>query len=602
MRDACMPLKKWASNCSEIQDHVDSTKSGVSQHELIRDTEGDETARVLGLTWDTRPDTLNFNGPNVLEALSQVGDSKRSVLQTVAKIFDPLGLAAPFAIKAKMVFQQLWQQGVGWDKPIPDSVKCDWDSWKAELADLLNVSVPRNLKRGIETITSTQLHLFSDASPLAYGTCAYLRCEDYDGNVQCTLILSKARLAPLKKLSLPRLELMGALIAARTAKFVKHALRMPSVPTYFWADSSIALTWIKGRAARWKVFVCNRVTEIQATSTADQWRYCPGKQNPADCLTRGMTIHALLRSSHWWEGPNWLKDGESQWPKFDAPSRTEESNMEACSNSSQVMHVTLEKVEPLMDIQDFSSHVKLLRVTAWARRFIDRCKKAAQSSAPWITAEEINAADEYWIKVAQQESFPHEVQELKRGCAIPKASKIGKLQPYLDKYGIMRLKGRLEFSPETETVKHPIILDKRHRLSYLIVNSAHRRTQHGGVQATMNDVRERWWVTQARQLTKSVLSRCGTCRRFRAQAATSPTAPLPLDRVHQGHPFETVGIDFAGPLYVSSKKNSERRVIHLCDVKGIALGTSVGPHRRLLPASYAPFYRSSRDPIHYLLR
>ncbi|XP_064470224.1 uncharacterized protein LOC135384974 [Ornithodoros turicata] len=216
-----------------------------------------------------------------------------------------------------------------------------------------------------------------------------------------------------------------------------------------------------------------------------------------------------------------------------------------------------------MDIQDFSSHVKLLRVNAWARRFIDRCKKVAQSSAPWITAEEINAADEYWIKVAQQESFPHEVQELKRGCAIPKASKIGKLQPYLDKYGIMRLKGRLEFSPETETVKHPIILDKRHRLSYLIVNSAHRRTQHGGVQATMNDVRERWWVTQARQLTKSVLARCGTCRRFRAQAATSPTAPLPPDRVHQGHPFETVGIDFAGPLYVSSKKNSDKSYVAL---------------------------------------
>ncbi|XP_064482923.1 uncharacterized protein LOC135395761 [Ornithodoros turicata] len=323
MRDACMPLKKWASNCSEIQDHVDSTKSGVSQHELIGDTEGDETARVLGLTWDTRLDTLNFNGLNVLEALSQVGDSKRSVLQTVAKIFDPLGLAAPFAIKAKMVFQQLWQQGVGWDQPIPDRVKGDWDSWKAELADLLNQC----------------------ESTSVWDMCI-LRCEDYDGNVQCTLILSKARLAPLKKLSLPRLELMGALIAARTAKFVKHALRMPSVPAYFWADSSIALTWIKGRAARWKVFVCNRVTEIQATSTADQWRHCPGKQNPADCLTRGMTIHALLRSSHWWEGPNWLKDGESQWPKFDAPSRTEESDMEACSNSSQVMHVTLEKVDP----------------------------------------------------------------------------------------------------------------------------------------------------------------------------------------------------------------------------------------------------------------
>lgn len=149
-----------------------------------------------------------------------------------------------------------------------------------------------------------ELHVFSDASPRAYGTAAYLKIDN-EKHVTTGLIASKSRVAPMKNLTLPRLELMGALLAARLQRYLIENLHIHIQAVLLWTDSNITLHWIKGSKSKWKPFIANRVEEIQQLTNPIQWRHCPGTENPADLLTRGVTPLSLASSAIWWTGPHW---------------------------------------------------------------------------------------------------------------------------------------------------------------------------------------------------------------------------------------------------------------------------------------------------------
>ncbi|GFX19015.1 integrase catalytic domain-containing protein [Trichonephila clavipes] len=181
------------------------------------------------------------------------------------------------------------------------------DKWCNEIHYLSEIKIPRYYFQNFlpSNATTIQLHCFSDASKKAYGTVAYLRIELKDGNIISSFVASKGRVAPLKTLSIPRLELMGALLSARLSDKIATALILP-VSRFYWTDSSITCYWIKGDFNKYKVFVKNRIKEIQKLSDPKEWRYCKGKDNPADLISRVLPLNDLKNNKIWWHGPKWL--------------------------------------------------------------------------------------------------------------------------------------------------------------------------------------------------------------------------------------------------------------------------------------------------------
>ena len=127
--------------------------------------------------------------------------------------------------------------------------------------------------------------------------------------------MSETRVAPVRKISLPRLELMAAVITARLFSSVKDAIDCHINGIVCWRDNSLTLNWMRGSATRWKPFVGNRAIEIQSFSDPIVWRYCPGLQNPADLPTRGLYASHIRENQLWWKGPSWLQETEKDWPE-----------------------------------------------------------------------------------------------------------------------------------------------------------------------------------------------------------------------------------------------------------------------------------------------
>ncbi|GFX94700.1 integrase catalytic domain-containing protein [Trichonephila clavipes] len=199
-----------------------------------------------------------------------------------------------------------------WDEELLPDIREKFEQWCSEASFLCELQIPRYvLQCDSVNCPECEIHTFSDASIKAYGAVSYVRLRTFD-KISVHLLASKSRVAPLKVLTLPRLELMGALLAARLAKEVSRVLNEKiSTTNYFWTDSTIALSWIQGPSNRWKVFVANRVKEIRSLTDKDAWRHCPGKDNPSDLLTRGISADSLINCEKWWKGPSFLQEGNT---------------------------------------------------------------------------------------------------------------------------------------------------------------------------------------------------------------------------------------------------------------------------------------------------
>ena len=210
---------------------------------------------------------------------------------------------------------------MNWDDAIRSDCLPSVQRWLEELPALEQFSVRRCHKpEKFGEIPSIQIHHFSDASELAYGTVSYLTTED--GRVCCSLLFSKSRLAPVKALSLPRLELNAATLAVKLDRMFRKELELPRTSSVFWTDSTSVLRYIRKIYKRFHTFVSNRLTVIHDGSSVDQWRHVDSKRNPSDVTTRGLSAKALLSDERWKQGPQLLWLEESSWPRFPASLET----------------------------------------------------------------------------------------------------------------------------------------------------------------------------------------------------------------------------------------------------------------------------------------
>lgn len=274
---------------------------------------------------------------------------------------------------------------------------------------------------------------------------------------------------PVKKVTLPRLELLAALMGARLLQYFCAETKICSSKAILWSDSTVALGWIRSDPNKWKTFVCNRVTEIVSHTNPSQWRHCPGTDNPADKLSRGITPSILKNLDIWWNGPTWIIKPEAYWPDSNAIHEDYSHNLEARRKKVETLYIAT--AEPIMKAENYSSYFKLLRVTSWVFRFVRNCKTQHKIVGE-LNASEINESRIYWIKTVQKESFPLEYKALSESKLLPNKSKIEKFSPFLDN-NLIRLGGRLKFSNLSQTEKHPILLKGAHPFTNLLICQTH---------------------------------------------------------------------------------------------------------------------------------
>ncbi|XP_053691129.1 uncharacterized protein LOC128739658 [Sabethes cyaneus] len=550
MKGGGFNLRKWSSNCPAVL-----VKIPAELHDDRVSFELDDssaTIKTLGLIWEPRIDVFRFKAPEWTSSAI----CKRTVISDLAKIFDPIGLIAVVIVSAKIFVQTLWKQKVSWDEPLQGDLQTQWIEFRTSLSKLEMLQIPRWIEFRKDCL-SLELHGFCDASTKAYGACIYVRCRHTDGTITSNLLVAKSRVAPLaelekkrKQLTIPRLELSSAVLLAHLYEKTAASISV-SAQAYFHTDSMIVRYWLSSNPSRYQMFVANRISEVQHLTKNGTWRHIAGTDNPADFLSRGVSPSDLVHSSLWWEGPNWLKQEKLYWPQAQEVV-LEELNRPDLEEDSTVSSVCT--VSPPSDIFSLRSTLhRLERLVALLMRFKHNALHVRETNCKMsgpVTLGERETALLHLVKLSQQECFAQELEDLARNKEVKLTSRIRTLHPRLVD-GVLRVGGRLENADITTDRKHPILLDKNHPLTTMIMRRYHFEHLHAGPQLLVASVRERFWPLSAKSLARSIVHKCITCFRSKPTVHEQLMADLPAERVTPAPPFLRVGVDYCGPFLIN---------------------------------------------------
>ena len=542
---AGMKIHKWMSNSGEILRSIPEDERASCTNVALRQDDS-RFVKTLGVRWTAEQDQFTMK---ITEAPEDFRFTKRNCLRRMATVFDPLCFFAPYLIISKILFQQTWEEGIDWDDPMPVEVERQWREWFDGLRALEAIGVPRCLHPfGSDTgIQDQSLHVFSDASELAYAAVVYMVTESSPGSRSSVLMLARARVAPTKKKqTVPRLELVAAVLGLRLAKKACKATGIPLREVHFWCDAMDVLCWLRNEVRRFQTFVANRVAEIRESTDPEQWQHCPGSLNSADLPTRGLPAAELLHTQKWWNGPEFLTKHEEDWPakkEFGAEGCDQtEFRREHRSTATLVSPGKFEENSRL-NPPSFSSWTRLKRVTAWIFRYMDNLRNAkdrqmdsthsersspARQMVPELEVEEIERAEEFWVRKAQKNAFSREFSEMsiqndsddQRRRPVSDSS-IRRLCPQLDSRGLIRVGGRLQRSELPYEARHPLLLPKNDPVTKLIIRHYHEDGDHQlGLEHTLAELRQRYWVVSGREAVKKHNAGCLECIRRRRQPKT----------------------------------------------------------------------------------
>ncbi|GIX77076.1 reverse transcriptase [Caerostris extrusa] len=298
---------------------------------------------------------------------------------------------------------------------------------------------------------SWSLHIFCDASKNAYATVIFLRSES-SGQVYVKFVAAKSCISPLKKVTIPRLELLACVLGSRLAKYVVTALSLKEVPTYYWTDATVALCWIQ-REENWGVFVNNRVKDIRSLSKKEYWRHIPGKLNPADIASRGCTLQHLSQYG-WWEGPEFLKASPEAWPKSEFSPNEE---LIAAEMKKKIIVDLSVKIERPERFERFSSFSKIVRVFCW---------------------------------MIQQEKHFHEKENSVHGLQVVRGDD-----------DVLRVKTRIIERDDDLSFLYPILLPSKHYLTECLIREYHLKYCHA-------ELRSRFRKEYLSQLVQKAKATC----------------------------------------------------------------------------------------------
>jgi len=442
---------------------------------------------------------------------------------------------------------------------LPGDLLNKWTEWKAGLAGLKELTVPRCfIGEDLDEIKDAQVHVFCDASEVGYSIVAYLRLVDIERKIHVSFVMGKTRLAPLKGISIPRLELCAATLGAKMALFITEEIDMNLGAVTMWTDSMVVLQYIASTKHRFKVFVANRLSIIHDITKPNQWRHVPSSNNPADIGSRGIMPTETEKLQAWLDGPLFLREEEENWPALPKLKKVSSADLEVKKVATSFTVAGDDNVFKEL-IKRSSSWSRLLRVTAWVIRFVNQMR-GKRSVGP-LSLNELICADDVLIKTEQESSF-EEYQLLQHPSAKLRAtSKLIDLSPYM-KNGIIRVGGRLARSSLPMDMKHQAILPAGH-LSELLIRYHHVLHNHAGVNLVLTKLREKYWILKAKSKIKQVIGSrggCVVCKRYHRSLQEQLMAQLPPARVTRpDKPFTSVGIDFFGPIMVKFRRGRAKR-------------------------------------------
>ncbi|KRY10237.1 hypothetical protein T12_15320 [Trichinella patagoniensis] len=465
---------------------------------------GGRSWKTLGIYWEREDDHVTFVAPE--KTHPEGGDTKRQMLSAASCIFDPI-----------------------------EEVEWHWVIWKRELVDLSFVKFPCALVPvPLEQAKRIELHALCDASEQAYGA-------------------PREDVTPVKRLSLPRLELMGALRALRLI-----------------------------RKSRWRG--CGRrqvagsrcVEEIQQLVEPACWRHYPGRSSFADVLSRGASLKKLAVNSCYWQGPKWLSGLTEAWTRRRGSSERSSPlppKEDRTPHEALLVSVVAYSTVDFFHHERYSDIEKLFRISALCLRFVSNCRSSPgdRRSGP-LMVRELDATEQVWVWIAQRQVFRREIDALRANGCVDAQSCLRQLSPYLDEVGTLQVRGRLEKSNLPLSEKHPAILLKEHEVTQGLICRCHLRQLHAWVYPMQITLRQRYWIPHGRSRVRRVIRGCLQCRWATAQPLQLRMAALPEDQTNPAPAFAHVGMDFTGPLFVRCTWSSSRRCrrsVH-CMLSGVS--------------------------------
>ncbi|XP_075163135.1 uncharacterized protein LOC142235763 [Haematobia irritans] len=511
LKSAGFSMRKWTSNSKQVL-------SGLPPCQLLSEDflEFDDRSvtKTLGIRWNASSDSFFFS---TVDFPINSTYTKREVLSRISRLFDPAGWLAPCIILAKIIMQRIWAEGTKWDEKISSESLVSWKSFESSYPLINSIRIPRWVRYTPEC--KVQFHGFCDASEKAYAAALYIRIVEGE-SVSVHLVSCKTKVAPLKTISIPRLELCGATLLSEMIDHLIPQLRVPKYSISCWTDSTIVLSWLSKPPNFWSTFVANRVSKITQIICPANWYHVRSEFNPADMASRGMDPQGIKDNELWWNGPPWLSGPEKDWPRMSVdPSDT----LEVEKRNIKVHFAYFANFNDILE--RFSSLPRAIRVVAYIYRFFfathPKFRNNNHRDSTKISTAEVLMVQNRLIVMTQKATFPHEYLALSAKKQLSSNSPILSLNPFIDADGVIRISGRLESSPALSyNERHPILLPYNCQLSRLLVKN----------------------------LIKTTINKCKPCVIYKHKCQNQLMSALPPERSEISRPFAHTGIDFAGPF------------------------------------------------------
>ncbi|XP_063547551.1 uncharacterized protein LOC134755001 [Cydia strobilella] len=595
-----MNMRDWISNNQSLMDKIPEHHRSVKHGQV----------KVLGLMWNIEEDTLKLNLTEDHFSTDPPIDTKRKVLRALARVYDPCGFVCPLMLSMKLIFQNICEKKCKWDTELPTEMTQSVKNVMESLKSIVNTELPRYIGTDVSmSELKYHLHCFTDASKDAYAAIVYLKVIEDGQGKSVSLLMAKSHVSQTKdkdELKIPKLELLGFLIGSRLLKYVRNHLDLDIEKEYLWSDSLVVLSWMRSNKLL-PPFVANRVNEIKRDHPNTEMFYVHTKANPADVATQPELFEE--KRQLWFNGPEFLAKEESCWPQnrlYEAHQNLlsvgevlgddpGEPTLEVSIGDDADQSEALEQgspsdpVEP-METQDLSIPTESGEYPTDGSMELDNpdYHKKGDIQQQTIVSKIVSE-----IRDLQRKHFQEELDGKRTHLAR-------NLDLFVDVDGLLRCRGRMANTTWSYDMKYPILLPKNSEFTDRIIKETHESNYHVGAPHTLSIIRERYWIPQGKAQVMKVLKRCTQCVKHGGGPYRLPGTPaLPPERVNYNRPFTYTGIDYLGPLFVSTQTGKEKRwvalftcltvrAIHLEIVKDLSAEECLLALRRFIAARNKP--------------